>query len=91
MIYLDYVRQRILPGNITVEIFFNELIDLIEQNDRIRLDLSLCDQAYLTAQRCAKRQCITHTSMKNLAYHDQFQAEVRSKKSFNECEYQELM
>jgi hypothetical protein len=71
-----------LPGNITVEIFLNDLIRLIEYNKDLKLDFSLCDQAFITAQRCAKKKCISHTLGTNLWYQNKFQAEVRRIKSY---------
>ncbi len=79
---IDYFGERKLPGNITIEIFLNELITLIEHNKDLKLNISLCDQAFLTAQRCAKKKCISHTSINHLWYQEKFQAEVRRIKYF---------
>ena len=72
-----YFSGRRLPGNVPVETFSNHLISLIEQNKGLALDSALCDQAFRTAQRCAKSKRISHTSMTGLRYQEQFQAEVR--------------
>ncbi|CAF1057184.1 unnamed protein product [Adineta steineri] len=73
--FLDYFRPRKLPGNVIVEIFINDLIALIKQNKNLKLDNLLCDQAFRTAQRCAKKKQISHTSVTDLKYQEKFQAE----------------
>ncbi|CAF0907794.1 unnamed protein product [Adineta steineri] len=70
-----YFRSRKLPGNVIVEIFINDLIALIKQNKNLKLDNLLCDQAFRTARRCAKKKQIFHTSVTDLRYHEKFQAE----------------
>jgi hypothetical protein len=77
---IDYFGQRKLPGNITAEIFLNDLITLIKYNKDLKLNISLCDQAFVAAQRCAKKKCISHTSITDLRYREKFQAEVRRKR-----------
>jgi hypothetical protein len=78
LIYIiDYFRERKLPGNITVDIFLNDLITLIKPNRNLQSNLSLCDQAFVTAQQCAKKRRISHTSVTDLWYQERFQAEVR--------------
>ncbi|CAF4369638.1 unnamed protein product, partial [Rotaria sordida] len=59
-------RQYKLLGNITVEIFLSDFITLINYNKGFKLDVSLCDQAFVTARRCTKKKSFARTSVIDL-------------------------